>query len=159
MASKYSAQIEVILNEFIVLFKKSILIYANFYKNTKTGKDTLTDSDLVKNLKIDIKDERLVVSIAQYLIFIENGRKKGKYAPVSAILRWMNEKGKRPKGNMTVNQLAFLLNRSIKNLGISKRPFMTKAFENASKQFDKKINGFVNAIADDLLIRFTKNKI
>jgi hypothetical protein len=153
------AEIEIILREFIALFKKSILIYANFYKNKKTGKDTLSDSDLVKNLKIEIRDERLVVSVAQYLIFIENGRQKGKFAPVSSILLWMKEKNIRPKDNsMTINQLAFLLNRSIKELGISKRPFMSKAFENASKQLDKKINGYASAIANDLLIRFTKNK-
>ncbi len=153
-------EINLLLNEFGKLFKVSAEYYAAKYINTKVGKDTLSDSDLLKNMKVEVENERLVISIASYYRYIESGRKVGaKGIPTSVLITWLNKKKIVPRSGMSINSLAFIIQRSIVKKGISKRPFLTEAYKEASKEFDKKLNGLINAVLDDVLIRFTKSNV
>ena len=152
-------EINLILKEFGDMFKEAAKFFAAKYVNPKTGTDTLSDSELMRSMKIEVEDERLVISVADYYRWIESGRRVGaKGIPISVLVDWIKRKRIQPSG-VSINQLAFMIQRSIKKTGISKRPFLTEAYNYASKEFDEKLNGVINAVLDDVLIRFTKNKI
>lgn len=153
----FTAQIEVLLKTFGEIFITAAKLNASKYTNNKTGKDTLSDSDLMKNLKVQVTDERLVISVSDYYRYIESGRKIGaKGIPVSVLVKWIKEKNIRPYGDITVNQLAFIIQKSIKKSGISKRPFLTAAYKEASIELEKQIGEMINSIMKDTLIKFTK---
>ena len=156
----FSAQIEAILNSFGDIFLKAAKLYAAKYINTKTGKDTLSDSDIMRNLKVEVNEERLVISVSDYYRYIESGRKVGaKGIPLSVLVKWIKEKNIKPNGNISINSLAFLIQRSIKKTGISKRPFLTMAYKEAGKELEKQINEMIDDVMKDTLIKFVKNKV
>ncbi len=154
-------ELEKILNEFAIAFKASVMFYAEKYKNTKTNTDTLSNSDIVKNLKVGIENERLVISIYDYWQYIESGRKVGeKMVPISVLIDWIKRKkilGRNKKGQfISVNNLAWAIAKSIQLKGISKRPIFTEAYNETSKEFDKKLNIYIDSITKSILLRFTK---
>jgi len=149
-------EINIILKEFGDLFIEAAKFYAAKYINKKTGTDTLSNSELMKNIKVKVEDERLVILVADYYRWIESGRKVGaKGIPISVLIDWIRRKKIKSSG-VSINQLAFMIQRSIKKTGISKRPFLTQAYNEASKEFDKKLNGVIDSVMKDVLIRFTK---
>lgn len=151
-----SSEINIILNDFGNTFKKSAEFYAAKYVNSKTGKDTLSNSDLLKSLKVEVKDERLVISVYEYYKFVESGRKVGaKGIPTSVIIDWLKRKNIKPNG-ISINSLAFIIQRSIKLNGISKRPFLTEAYNETLKIFDDKLDKLIDDLTKDILIRFIK---
>lgn len=164
MSLALEGEINLILNEFGTMFKKSAELYATKYLNKKTGKDTLTNSDLLKKLKVEVKDERLVISVLDYWIYVESGRKIGaKNIPLSVLVDWIKKnriQGRDKKSGrfIKVNTLAFIFQRSIKIKGISKRPFLTEAYNSTILEFDKKLDGVIDSILDDILIKFIKTK-
>jgi len=68
-------------------------------------------------------------SALNYWAFVDGGRKPGKFAPVSAIKKWIKDKGIVPEGNTTIDQLAFLINRKIAEKGIRGTDIFTKNIE------------------------------
>ncbi len=104
--------------------------------NTKTGRNTLSESDIYRQLSvISTSDGDLVFDIMlnDYIQFIESGRRKGaKFPPVEPIVRWCRQKGI-PTDNSTI----FLIRRAISREGIQPRPVMAKVFD----ELDKSWNG------------------
>ena len=69
------------------------------------------------------------IQLEDYYQFVENGRKAGKYPPLSAIRKWISVKPVLPRptksGKLpTANQLAFLIARKISEVGIKPKPFL-----------------------------------
>lgn len=164
MALTFEGEINLILNDFGNTFKKAAEFYAAKYVNTKNGKDTLSNSDLLKSLKIEVKDERLIISVYNYYKWVASGRKKGeKGVPISVLLDWI-KKNKIKGRNKTTgrfisnNSLAFAIQISIKKKGISKRPFLEDAYNETIKIFDNKLNDLIDDLLKDILIRFIKTK-
>lgn len=163
MANSVAAEINLILNDFANTFIKAAHLYAAKYLNKKTGKDTLSNSELLKSLKTEVKDERLIISVLDYWVFVESGRKIGaKGIPLSVLIDWIKKnqiKGRNKKGQfISINSLAFIIQKSIKMKGISKRPFLTEAYNATIEEFDKKLDDVVSSIVNDILIRFIKTK-
>jgi len=153
--------LNLLLLKFFTLYKQTLNILSNqgFYLNQKTFTNTLKDSDIFKNLKGDVRDEELTISIYKYYINIEIGRKKGaKQPPLSVILNWIKQKNIIPKNGISINSLAFLIARAIKRDGIKPRPIFSKAYEIASDKWNKELNDLINETIDDLITVKLKNK-
>lgn len=76
------------------------------------------------NNKFEVKLE-----LAHYWKYVENGRKAGKWPPISAIAKWIEIKPVLPRpmdnGKLpTTQQLAFLISRKIGLEGIRPRPLL-----------------------------------
>ena len=101
---------------------------SNVGMNMKVGKNTLSDSDLYRELSVrSTSDGDLVFDIMlnDYITYIENGRRKGaKFPPIEPIIQWCRKKGL-PTDNSTI----FLIRRAISRDGIAARPIMARVFD------------------------------
>ena len=157
-----------LLNDFANTYREAVYMFAKEFRNTKTGKDTLSNSDVVKNMKVEVNsNNELSISLYNYFINIETGRKKGSsYPNFDAILAWMKKNNIKPRNRtngrfvskkvMTTNELAWLIVRAIQRDGISPRPIFTKAFYLAYDKFDKEFDDLLNEQIDKLIINFIK---
>lgn len=119
-----------------------IVMESNVGINEKVGVNTLTNSDIYKTLSVRAtNDGDLVFDIIlnDYLIYIENGRRKGaKFPPVEPIVKWC-----RKKGIPTDNSTIFLIRRAISRDGIKARPFMANVMDELDRNWK-------NDVADEL---------
>ena len=119
------------------------------------------DGQLYKTLKYSVKmdDSAWLISISleEYWKYIENGRRAGaKMPPLSAIENWIRVKQILPhsmtlKSGKTVipsiQQLSFLIARSISQKGIKPRPFFKQSFEAAKREY---LNKIADAVQKDI---------
>lgn len=91
------------------------------------------------------------MEMAEYWKYVENGRKSGKFPPISAIREWVKVKQVIPRpynGKLpTENQLAFLIARSISKNGIRPRPIFNDTLDDAMNDFE---NGLEDAFTKDV---------
>lgn len=91
------------------------------------------------------------MEMAEYWKYVENGRKSGKFPPISAIREWVNVKRVIPRpynGKLpTENQLAFLIARSISKKGIRPKPIFNDTLDDAMNDFE---NGLEDAFTKDV---------
>ena len=91
------------------------------------------------------------MEMAEYWKYVENGRKSGKFPPISAIREWVNVKRVIPRpynGKLpTENQLAFLIARSISKNGIRPKPIFNDTLDDAMNDFE---NGLEDAFTKDI---------
>lgn len=103
--------------------------------NSKTGTNTLRDSDIYRQLKVLARNDGDLVydlMVNQYIEYIENGRRAGaKWPPVEPIVNWC-----RKKGIPTDNSTVFLIRRSIAENGIKPRKIFDEAFRRMDKAFE-----------------------
>ena len=104
--------------------------------NKKSGNNTLSDSDIYRELSvISTNDGDLVFDIMlnDYITFIESGRRQGaKMPPVEPIVRWAKKHGI-PTDNSTI----YLIRRAISRDGIQPRPIMATVFNELDKEWQK----------------------
>lgn len=127
------------------------------YQSALADRGINASGDLSKSLKykIDTGTSGVVevkLELAHYWKYIENGRRAGKFPPLTAIKEWIRVKPiiPRPMANgklPTENQLAFLIGRSIKENGILPRPILQERIDWSLTAF---MNEIEQAIADDL---------
>lgn len=93
--------------------------------NKKVGINTLKDSELFKSVRASASDNIVIeLFINDYIIYVENGRRKGaKMPPFDVIANWCKRKGL-PTDNSTV----WAICRAISRDGIAPRPVMAMAF-------------------------------
>lgn len=91
------------------------------------------------------------MEMAEYWKYVENGRKSGKFPPISAIREWVKVKRVIPRpynGKLpTENQLAFLIARSISKKGIRPRPIFNDSLDDVMNDFE---NGLEDAFTKDI---------
>ena len=100
----------------------------------------------------------VTINLEEYWKFIEKGRRAGaKMPPVSAIENWIKIRKIIPRpvtlksGKQrvpTVQQLAYVIARSIAKNGIKPRQFMRESIEDTMKDFKSKLSA---AVRDDVL--------
>ena len=143
---------EALLNSFaqtiVNRYKDKISEYASgkLYKTIDYSITSQTDSYLV------------TINLEDYWKFIERGRSAGaKMPPVSAIENWIKVRKILPRpislksGRQrvpTVQQLAYVIARSIAKNGIKPRPFMRESIEDTMKDFKSKLSA---AVREDVL--------
>lgn len=112
-----------------------MVMESNVGINSKTGHNTLSESDIYRQLSvISTSDGDLVFDIMlnDYITYIESGRRKGaKMPPVEPIVRWA-----RKHGIPTDNSTIYLIRRAISRDGIKPRPIMAKVFEELDNSWD-----------------------
>jgi len=112
-----------------------MVMESNVGINSKTGGNTLSNSDIYKQLSvISTSDGDLVFDIMlnDYITYIESGRRKGaKMPPVEPIVRWA-----RKHGIPTDNSTIYLIRRAISRDGIQARPIMAKVFEELDRAWE-----------------------
>lgn len=112
-----------------------MVMESNVGINSKTGGNTLSNSDIYKQLSvISTSDGDLVFDIMlnDYITYIESGRRKGaKMPPVEPIVRWA-----RKHGIPTDNSTIYLIRRAISRDGIKPRPIMAKVFEELDRAWE-----------------------
>ena len=146
MSYKFS-RTEALLNSFsntlISRYREHISEYASgkLYKTIDYSITSKSDSYLV------------TINLEEYWKFIEKGRRAGaKIPPVSAIENWIKIRKIIPRpvtlksGKQrvpTVQQLAYVIARSIARKGIAPRPFMRESIEDTMKDFQSKLSAVI----------------
>ena len=100
----------------------------------------------------------VTINLEDYWIFLEKGRRVGaKMPPVSAIENWIKIRKIIPRPVVlksgrqrvpTVQQLAYVIARSIARKGIAPRPFMSESIDQTIEDFHWKLSA---AVREDVL--------
>lgn len=96
---------------------------------------------------LEANDKSISVSLnlADYYIYVENGRRAGKMPPIDKIERWIEVKPVLPtpsnNGRIpTVRQLAYLISRKIGLEGIKPKPLLQQSITNVWDVFEEYIS-------------------
>lgn len=105
----------------------------NLILNNVNASDNLYNS-VKYMLDVDSKKFEVKLELADYWQYVENGRKPGKWPPISAIEKWIEIKPVLPRpmanGQLPTNkQLAFLIARKIGLEGIQPRPILDQSIK------------------------------
>ena len=144
-----------IINEFAkdIATIVRLVMDSNVGINSKTGSNTLSQSDIYRQLSvISTSDGDLVFDIMlnDYITYIENGRRKGaKMPPVEPIVRWA-----RKHGIPTDNSTIFLIRRAISRDGIKPRPIMAHVFEELDRAWESEWSDRLFNIITEQLDKF-----
>lgn len=108
------------------------------YKDNLILNDVNASDALYNSVKYEVKTDRgrieVNLSLLDYWKYIENGRKAGKWPPISAIQKWIEVKPILPRpmvnGKLpTVQQLTYLISRKIALEGIMPRPLLQQSVD------------------------------
>ncbi len=135
-------------------------------RKTSSGRRLTSKIDntgtLSKSMKYSMYKGSLTFEMAEHGLYVDLGRKAGKYAPVDKIEKWVKQKPVNPRDKngrfirktpATMKSLAFLLNRAIYRYGITPTYFFTKPFDAEFKKLEKKLP---KAIEEDIDIYFSR---
>jgi len=85
----------------------------------------LGGSDVSASVEWLYKDNIFILIANDYFRYIDSGRRpKARKVPVEALIKWIKKKGITPRGNQSVNSLAFAIQNSIYKVGIKARKFI-----------------------------------
>lgn len=125
-----------------------MVMESNVGINTKTGSNTLINSQIYNTLSVKATnngDLIFDIILNDYLVYIENGRRKGaKMPPVEPIIRWAKSKGI-PTDNSTI----YLIRRAIARDGIKARPFMAHVMEEMDREWNGLADEIFNVIMEE----------
>ena len=137
-----------ISNEVLQNFLSTLEEYAEkakeLYKRKLTDKGINASYKLLNSVETVVRrnDDEFVVTIhlEDYWIFVENGRKAGKFPPISKILDWIRIKPVIPysdsRGRLpTEEQLAFLISRKIAEQGTEGRKVLAETVEELNNYY------------------------
>lgn len=114
----------------------------------------IASGDLINSLKIEVEktDDGAIISLAgnDYITFIEKGRKRGKYAPLKPLEKWVRAKGIATE-QKKVTSIAFAINNKIKREGIKPRPILENTFNNNLPMYDKIVSDALDKDLDKYL--------
>ena len=128
---------------------------ADKYQRKLVNDDAVSSGKLLNSIKFIFKKNNtsfeISMEMAEYWKYVENGRKRGKFPPISAIREWVKVKPVMPRpynGKLpTENQLAFLISRSIAKKGIRPKPIFNDTLDDAMNDFE---NGLEDAFTKDI---------
>lgn len=128
--------LEKVLNEFADYFIQEARNNLGANRSYATG--TLGDT-MRKIVEIDGNHYSVSIELADYWIYVEKGRKKGKFPPPHRIKEWIMVKPVKPavrNGKLpTVDQLAYLIGRKIATEGTKPAPFFKPAKDDALQRY------------------------
>jgi len=115
-------------------------------------------SDLVKSIDWQFKQGHFVLVSYDYYEWVDSGRKKGvKQVPPQDLIPWMKENGIRPRGKMTMGQLAFVISRSIKINGIKPKRYADKVVDLSTDIIAEEIATDLSEIIVDEIVDAIEN--
>jgi hypothetical protein len=109
-----------------------------FGTSPKVASGSLVDSI---SASYNPSNQEITVEMLDYWIYVNDGRKPGKYAPLDAIKDWIKEKGLKGRNKktgrfITNESFAWGINTNIKKFGIAPTYFYDRAVENFEKYFE-----------------------
>jgi hypothetical protein len=95
--------------------------------------------------KVEPTADGAIVSIEsnEYIVYVDKGRKPGRYAPTKALEAWVRQRGI-AADKKKVKAIAFAINNKIKREGIKPRPILERAYSNGLPMYDKIIDNTLN---------------
>lgn len=128
---------------------------ADKYKRNLVNDDAVDSGKLINSIRYIFNKNNtsfeISMEMAEYWKYVENGRKSGKFPPISAIREWVKVKRVIPRpynGKLpTENQLAFLIARSISKNGIRPKPIFNDTLDDAMNDFE---NGLEDSFTKDV---------
>ena len=117
----------------------------------------LVGTDVYKSINWTFDGSRFTMFANDYYQYIDSGRKAGgKRVPVESILTWIRKKNIRPRNEMTINSLAYIIQRSINRKGIFPRP-MTQRIVGVSLETisERILDDLVVKVADEITMLLT----
>lgn len=84
------------------------------------------EKDLEGEIEVKINGYKVRILGSKYTYWMENGRNAGKFPPISAIRKWIDDKGIVAE-KISRNSLAFLIARKIAKEGYKGKPLVTNA--------------------------------
>lgn len=137
-----------ILSEFLATLDDYAEKAKELYKQKLTEKEINASYKLLNSVETTVKrgDDTFTVTInlEPYWIYVENGRKAGRFPPISKILEWIRCKPVIPysdsRGRIpTEEQLAFLIARKIANEGTEGRKVLYETVEELNRYYLPKL--------------------
>ena len=139
---------EEILQNFLSTLEEYAERATELYKRKLTDKGINASYKLLNSVETTVKrnDDEFIVSInlEEYWIFVENGRKPGRFPPVDKILEWIRVKPVIPysdsRGRLpTEEQLAFLIARKIAEQGTEPKHILYETVDELNRYYLPKL--------------------
>lgn len=136
------------------------------YKQRLLDDDKKASGQLINSVSSEIKVGSdaftVVLNLAEYWQYVENGRKPGKFPPPKAILKWIQVKPVIPRpihGKLpTKEQLAFLIGRKIATEGIEPGNQLKETVDSLNAIYIPKLQAALEEDFTDYVIK-TYNEI
>jgi hypothetical protein len=148
-------KIKTVIAEILVENLKASLIENDYIARNGINYGPLTtDSNIYRLIDYEVIGDNVFISMPSYAVNIEFGRRAGtRMPPMRSILLWIRRKGITPRDGISLNQLAFLIARSIARRGIPARPFIERAIERTQddERLDLNINEFIDEQIQNLI--------
>lgn len=117
---------------------------------------TDASGNLRKSIDYNVNGLNGEITMLEYGLFVEQGRKPGKGIPVEILQKWIVEKNIKPRENNKfvkrtperINSMSFVMNRSIKAFGIAPNPFIEPSQKRA---LDEHRENIIEALKNDII--------
>lgn len=128
----------------------------NLYQLNLVHSDRIASGELLNSCEFELQvngsSYSVVLEMAEYWKYVENGRNAGKFPPTNKILEWIMVKPVIPRPDKngklpTPKQLAYLIGRKIANEGYEGSNDLKRASDSIYKKYQSKI---VAALSKDL---------
>ncbi len=113
-------------------------------KNKSVAYSQLISSGQVKETGTLLKPEVEVTVGARHAIFVEEGTKPGGAPSIRTLKDWIKVKRIQPREGVSLDSLAFLIQRAIYEEGIKAKPFVLPALESKSDRITALLDQGVN---------------
>lgn len=149
-------------NKTLDVLQKYGRAFEEIYQRIFLEKGKEASGDLLNSMRYEIHSSQYSIEVdirwLEYWQYIEQGRKPGKWPPISAIERWIRVKPVLPQADAygrvpTIPQLAFLISRAIAENGIEPVPIKAETMKELNEQYLPLIG---EAIKEDIENDFTK---
>ena len=123
--------------------------------NPRTGTNTLQGSDLEKSIEISPTEDGIVLQIADYWEFVSRGWERTRNYPntfskfVENLTKWVRKKNIH-FGNLSQNQIVWIVLRKIWTHGIQARPFMVYSDEGDLEEMIPELKTYIDKWFDEL---------
>ncbi|MFW6377358.1 MAG: hypothetical protein ACOCZ5_01805 [bacterium] len=118
-----------------------------------TQNDLKSSSNLVKSVEYDVDDSGIQLVANNYWYYASQGRRaRTRKVPIRALIDYIKRYGIRPRGNQTINQLAFAIQTSIYKQGINPKNYAQKVIDATADLTEQTVlNELSEDIADEII--------
>lgn len=141
------------MEDFIDNIRKAMLAdlkKASIAVMVKRGVDK--SSDLVKSVEWQETDNVMTLIANDYFEWQSTGRAPGQMPPPQDLIPWMKKNGIVATGNMTMNQLAFVIANSIKKNGIKAKAYITPIVDVSTDIIAEEVSEELSEVIVDELV-------